>query len=1708
MKKILKLTLLLVVVLISQLGISQQIDYNDSWGDHGFMLQNEDNANVIINFSLKSFTLSDLDLDGEQLKTIGVPGIFLPNDEGAPNLAGTGRFIAIPQGAIASLKVTASRTETLKDVSIAPAPRIPLDTDTGPIKYEKNQKIYSKNAFYPEEPVKLSAPTKLRGVDVVMLGVTPFQYNPVTKELIIYRDLKIEVTYQGGNGHVGEDRLRSRWWDPILLDVVLNPEVLPVIDYSKKTGSAKTPDYEYIIISPDDATFISWANQIKEWRQLQGIKTGIVTTAEIGGNTTTAIETYVNNAYNTWDIPPAAVLLLGDYGTTGSTVVSPIYNSYCVSDNIYADIDGNHLPDVVFARMTAQNATHLETMITKFLTYEQTPPTDPDFYNHPITALGWQTERWFQICSEVVGGFWKNVQGKNPVRVNAIYSGTPGTVWSTATNTSTVVNYFDNTGGLGYIPESPATLGGWSGGTAAMVNTALNAGAFALQHRDHGGETGWGEPAYSSSNIDGLTNVGKLSWIFSINCLTGKYNYASEVFAEKFHRYKYAGQNAGALGITAASEVSYSFVNDTYVWGMMDNLWPNFMPAYGTTPPSRDVLPAFGNAAGKIFLAASSWPYNPQNKEVTYHLFHHHGDAFSTVYSEVPQNLTVNHAAALLSGTTSFSVTANEGSFIALTVNGEIIGTANGTGSPVSVTIAPQNPGQDLVITVTKQNYFRYSSTIPIVPPTGPYIAYETHVINDAAGNNNGAADFGENITLDMTLKNLGSTSASSVNATLISSDSYITITDNSASYGTINAGAISTVNNAYAISVHSDVPDQHVVDFELSVSGNADETWISYFSIIVKAPILEPGTNLLFNDNAGGNGNGMLDPGETVIVTANVANNGHSTSPLANATLTSASPYVIINSGTANLGQIVFGNSVNAVFNITISPSTPVGQSVDLVFTVNSGNYGFVNTYYSSVGLVVEDFETGNFTKFPWTFSGNANWTIANTGQYEGLYCAKSGVINHSQQSDLQVTLQVAMNDDISFYRKVSSESGFDYLRFYIDGIQKEQQSGEVAWSQVSFPVTAGIHTFKWTYSKDGSVVSGSDAAWVDYIIFPPLAPIEPDISVNPLTIDFGNVIIGSTESEIFTITNNGASNLAGTVTSPDNFSVAEVTDNSDYKKGGDNTLSFTIPPAGNKQYYLIFSPTDPSCYSGMVQINSNDPDSPTVYIDASGCGIIGPDIAINPGQFTKSLTPDSQAGESLNIANNGGLPLDYTAQVIYNTDSKTAITVYPVNANYNTGTTTSTSKTYPSLVRAYPPSEAGWMKFDVSSIPDGATINSVEFHGFVNANNWPYWSITPVTNDPVTATASTLYSDIIAEGTTGYYLFRNESGTIANGWVTHILGGNVNTNLAAALSQNWFAIGIMDRDAGTYYINFDGWNEANKPYLVIDYTYVIPYSWLKVNGENSTSGTVPVGGNINVNVGFDASSLALGTYTANIQLSSNDPNPSVIMIPCTLNVVNGFNVDLTAMLEGTMTTTPLNLGGMIPLNQPFNMAPWNYSGTESVAAIPTGVVDWVLVELRDASTAANATAATRIARQAAFILSDGSIVGLDGSSILQFTNSINQQLFAVVHHRNHLAILSANALTGSAGVYNYDFTTGYNKTFGGMDGCKEVTPGIWGMMGGDSNCDGDINESDINLLWKPNAGEAGYRLEDFNLDGQVNNQDKDDCWQPNYGAECQVPE
>jgi hypothetical protein len=220
----------------------------------------------------------------------------------------------------------------------------------------------------------------------------------------------------------------------------------------------------------------------------------------------------------------------------------------------------------------------------------------------------------------------------------------------------------------------------------------------------------------------------------------------------------------------------------------------------------------------------------------------------------------------------------------------------------------------------------------------------------------------------------------------------------------------------------------------------------------------------------------------------------------------------------------------------------------------------------------------------------------------------------------------------------------------------------------------------------------------------------------------------------------------------------------------------------------------------------------------------------------------------------------------------------------------------------------------------------------------------------------------------------------------------------------------------------------------------------------------------------------------------------------------------DLKVFLQGPFNGTSMNTAlnpAFIPHIQPYQSAPWNYCGTETVGLIPnSNVVDWILVELRETSGgASSATSGTVIGRRAGFLLSNGTITDLDGTSPLRFSNSINQNLYAVIWHRNHIGIMTAIPVIQTGGIYTYDFSSSADKVYSGIAGCKLLAPGIWGMMGGNGNMDWNTDNKDKNDTWDPNYGFPGYNNADFNMDGLVDTTDKNNIWKPVAGKGTMVP-
>ena len=1090
--------LILATLMLSGIALNAQsrdFNFNNTAQREGLSVEQSTRSGLQMRHALKHvsiFNITDNGYTGDVIE--GGTGIALPANAGEPNLPAFSRFVAVPNGATAHVEMGYRSMTTVQNVDLLPAAPIKFDTDDSPNTYERDNSVYSKNAFFPEQPITISEPFSLRGVQTVAVTVVPYQYNPVTKELRVYDDLQFGVRFDGGNGEFGETRLRSPYWDPILMQNLANYDQLPVVDYEARMQhwvNDRPTGCEYLIVIPNNESFRQYANQLRDYRIQQGILTEVKSLSDMGCTTTDMMKSYFHNAYNSWDIPPVAVLLLGDHNSNMSQGIPAEYtyhsSSYgnCITDNGYADVTGDLLPEMAFSRLVAANANEAQMMVSKQLEYEFTNPNmDAASYNHPITALGWQTERWFQICSEVVGGYWRN-QGKDPVRINAIYSGYPGNQWSSNNNTYMVVNYF-GPNGVGYIPQTPAELGGWTGGTGGQVVQAVNSGCMLLQHRDHGYYQGWGEPDFSNSHVSQMNNVGKMTFVNTINCQTGTFDHTPECLIEAFMRRTSGGQNAGAVGCIGPTQTSYSFVNDAYAWGMYDQYDPQFMPDYGPYANYEgNWRPAFGNVAGKYFLQQSSWPYNSQSKGITHKMFTAHCDAFLTLYTQVPTSMSVTHPAQITASTTSINVTAPQGAVIALTRNNNILAVATATGNSQSITFQAQPSNTDITIVATKQDKLRYVGTIHVI--SEPSLTMTQVSVNDGG---NGQLEFGEQASFNMTIKNVGDLASSIATATLTTHTlPFVTITNNTASIPALSPNQTTDLIEVFGITVADNVPNEARLQFTLTmVSGS--HTWTSNFSFNAYAPSLKVYDVMTVNDGgsdrANGNGNGRIDPGETVELTFSYANVGGATASNVTATLsTLLTQYLTIATPTVNTAAVNAGETVEVTYVVSVAADMPKGEAAVFTLTATSGAYSNTCQFSHRVGLDIANFENG-MGDLEWQNDPEHPWIITSTDPHSGNYCLQSGDIDHSATSTLSLLFNVENeNDEIRFFRKTDCDER-DNLKFYIDGTEMQHWGGNSNWREMAFPVSQGEHTFTWTYEKDGNGTSGADHVWIDDILFP----------------------------------------------------------------------------------------------------------------------------------------------------------------------------------------------------------------------------------------------------------------------------------------------------------------------------------------------------------------------------------------------------------------------------------------------------------------------------------------------------------------------------------------------------------------------------------------------------------------------------------------------
>jgi hypothetical protein len=173
---------------------------------------------------------------------------------------------------------------------------------------------------------------------------------------------------------------------------------------------------------------------------------------------------------------------------------------------------------------------------------------------------------------------------------------------------------------------------------------------------------------------------------------------------------------------------------------------------------------------------------------------------------------------------------------------------------------------------------------------------------------------------------------------------------------------------------------------------------------------------------------------------------------------------------------SVTTGTSITATY-----PTSPPGGKPSVSPSSTIGNFWGVNFVDGAPVLTLN--QALDNAALGFTNSGNNNWYPQTDTWTCGGSAARSGPIGNSQSTSLQTTVRGP--GKLSFYWKVSSEEGYDYLRLYLDATKNDSITGEVDWTLKTVAIPAGLHTVTWRYSKDGEWSVGSDCGWVDKVVY-----------------------------------------------------------------------------------------------------------------------------------------------------------------------------------------------------------------------------------------------------------------------------------------------------------------------------------------------------------------------------------------------------------------------------------------------------------------------------------------------------------------------------------------------------------------------------------------------------------------------------------------------
>lgn len=935
-----------------------------------------------------------------------------------------------------------------------------------PFVFAKDEAAYRMTTEYPDNAKGDLSTQYLNGCSFAFAGFTPVRYIAASGKVSYAKKVTVRVSITAAK----DDKSSMLWLTPEVRARVSrladNPEAIESYNTRAKTANG----YELLVITPQE--WVSHFDEYKEFYNARGLRTRVTALEDIlststGRDDPEKMREYIKAEYENNGI---LMVLLG-----GDSKLVPYRGLYCyvsegyVDENIPADmyfvcLDGTWndndnnlwgeideadlLPELAIARMPFNDETQFNNMMHKTLEYQSNP------------VLG-------EFRTVVMGAEW----------LDDTFCG--------SNDLEALIGSCDDHGYFTVgIPEDYdfqrvyADENNWSGKNFRdRINAVGGQYTHHVGHANTDYVAGWYVSSTDDNSFAKLNGVDhNYNFFHSHGCICG--DFTSTCMLERLVNI--------STGYVAATG------NSRYGWymafgdGPARHLHREFVDSY-----YNDRLPYIGTAfvEMKIMTApyvSSGWGDNGALRWNIYAI-NILGDVAVCPWLDEPFTPEVYYPTAILVGSTEASVkincnSDNKNNFRCSLMRGDELvafGITDENGNAALDFFSPLEGTEPLSLIVTGPNAYPQTFEVNTLQEGIAYVYASDIVLND----DNAIPEYGETINLNINFYNAGTINADNTSVTLSTDCEYVTITNDNAEIGNIDAESSVEMNDAFTLVIADNVPDNTYADFTITCS-SGNNRWTQHFNMRLYAPVLKISEATYAEQQ--GDMNGYLDPSEVVRISVSGKNTSKSAASDVILRASCDSEWISFETNDIQIGTLEENDTFNEYLDFIIDNNAPNGEILNIDIEVIAGEYSVTKAMRLSIGALKETFESGDFSFLEWQFDYDLPWVISDEESHDGRYSAASGAIGDDEISSLIIDIQTEAAGDISFFFKTDTERNKDFLVFYIDGQLMDLWSGDNDWQNVSFTIDAGQHILEWRYDKSPNGAAGRDRCWIDDVLFP----------------------------------------------------------------------------------------------------------------------------------------------------------------------------------------------------------------------------------------------------------------------------------------------------------------------------------------------------------------------------------------------------------------------------------------------------------------------------------------------------------------------------------------------------------------------------------------------------------------------------------------------